>query len=212
MSLAPSPRTAVLERRQRRRGRPSAFTEATRNMVLGAVRRGNYPSVAANLAGIHYATLKDWLDKGYSYSQGEEEGMRLTAEERVFAKFYRDYVRTEAQHESDVLEGAEDLARDQKQWAGLMTILERRYGSRWRRQDSMEHVGPGGGPVVVKELDSSRERLTGVIAILADRGILARLIESQTPGIGGTGPVIDAKAEPVHNGEAQGGSEQTAAD
>ncbi len=49
---------------QARSGRPPKLTAERQRVIVGAIRQGNTRACAAALAGIHLATLEEWLHKG----------------------------------------------------------------------------------------------------------------------------------------------------
>jgi len=57
-----------------RRGRPKGttkLTEAVQDIIVTAIRCGNYMETAAALAGIHRDTLYEWLRKGAAAPEGD---------------------------------------------------------------------------------------------------------------------------------------------
>jgi hypothetical protein len=80
-----------------------ALTESLRNKILGAVRAGAYPHVAAEAFGVPKRTFEDWL------ARGDQEGS-----EEIYAQFARDT--REASSVARLLVEAELYKNDSKTW------------------------------------------------------------------------------------------------
>jgi transposase len=116
-------------------GRPTKLTPEVRQRIVAALRAGNYAKPAAESAGVSEATYYRWLDRGRKQKRG------------IYREFHDDVRRAEADAE------VEAVARWRKafpdNWRAIATYLERRYPERWRRRESREHTGEGGGPVQI---------------------------------------------------------------
>lgn len=98
-----------------RTGRPTDFTDATREAILATLRQGNFRESAARAAGISPRTLQLWLSRGRREKRG------------AFGDFFRAVLRAEMDAESLVvakLHSSPDL-NHAKWW------LERRFPQRW---------------------------------------------------------------------------------
>lgn len=153
-------------------GRPSKFTEATREKVLTALRMGHYRSVAAAYAGISHETLRRWLK--------EAENPTADAEFRGF----RDSVDVaEAQAEAIDLGLIRQAARD-GEWRAAAWRLERSHPDRWGKKDRSEvHVSG--------QIDHSVEVRVGAdpISIAA----LARSLGERSAEAVDLGEIVDAE-------------------
>jgi hypothetical protein len=93
----------------RRRGRPLGSVSLTREReekILGLIRRGVFPHVAAALAGVSARALREWV------ARGEDRSSRpSTPKLRSFARKYR-----EAQAEARALAEARVYKEDVKWW------------------------------------------------------------------------------------------------
>jgi hypothetical protein len=101
--------------------------------------------VAAASAGIDRTTLLDWLKRGARH------------ETAALSKFATDY----AEAEGDAEVKAVDLitaAAKRGQWQAAAWRLERKHPERWGRRERIEHSGPGGGPVELKQVLTSGEK------------------------------------------------------
>jgi hypothetical protein len=206
-----APARAFPARREGSWGRPTAFTPATKKIILACIRKGMYPSEAAARAGIHYSTLKAWLGQGYDYQALRIDGEKLAARERALADFYVAFQGKEAEHVEDLLTNIERIGVQDGQWTALMTILERRYPDRWKKREQTEVVSVGGGELKI-HIDNSPKALIEVLKVLHESGALSGLLANFARGTLPPGPVIDAEADEVHHGASEERPEQTASD
>ena len=150
-------------------GRPEGttkLTEAVQDIIVTAIRAGNYLETAAAVAGIHKETFYDWLRKGASaqepdiYSNFSDavaralaesesvavEGIRLAGEEH-------DTIRTRTTVKPLLNNGRQLTDDDGKpiyveetitettvetDWRALAWLLERRFSRRWGRREYLE--------------------------------------------------------------------------
>ena len=154
---------------KRQVGRPSKLTPEVRKRFLDAVAIGNYPEVAATLAGIHPATMYRWLMLGREAQTG------------AYREFYEATKQAEAQAENSAVAQVRRAATsDPRNWASAMTFLERRYRDRWSRPPQVMAGAPAPGepppgpPNVTDEpvIIPVGERLTGILDALAAAGKL----------------------------------------
>ncbi len=117
--------------------RPTKLTDEVHRRIVAAIRAGNYAEPAARSAGVSPATFYRWMERGQKQKSG------------IYRDFHDDVRRAEADAE------VEAVARLRKampeNWRAVTTYLERRYPDRWRRRESHEHTGEGGGPVRVAD-------------------------------------------------------------
>ncbi len=108
-------------------GRPTRLTSQVQDRLVNALHRGNYFSVACEVAGIGRRTGYRWL------KQGEDD---LSAGlETPHARFTVAVREAEAVSEDALVDVVGKAAAAGPQyWAAAMTILERRHPSRWRRR------------------------------------------------------------------------------
>jgi hypothetical protein len=93
----------------RRRGRPVGSVSLTRERtekILGLIRGGVFPHVAARLAGVSERTVREWVARGEGHSSRPS-----TPKLRAFARKYR-----EAQAEARALAEARIYKEDVKWW------------------------------------------------------------------------------------------------
>lgn len=111
----------------------SKFTPETREVILEAVRQGNYYTTACALAGVHINTLYRWLKWG---SEEERPG---------YKEFYEDIMTAEAEAEVSLVTVIRTAAEIDYR-AGL-ELLRRRFPERWGARDKAELTGANGGPI-----------------------------------------------------------------
>jgi hypothetical protein len=115
-------------------GRPAAIGNAdTVQELLTYIQDGNYPEVAAELAGVSLRTLQNWIKRG-------EDG------EAPFDAFMRAVKRASAMAEHVEMGKVRKAGADPRFWAASMTYLERRHPERWARRSE----GSDGPKVVVQ--------------------------------------------------------------
>ena len=120
----------------RKGGAPTKLNQKAQERICEAVRAGNYLAVSARCAGIHYDTLREWVQRG----------------EREKTGAYHEFSEALKKAESDSEEYAVKMVVSAmpKNWAAAMTYLERRYPDKWRRRDVHEHTGAEGKAIVTK--------------------------------------------------------------
>ena len=112
--------------RKRKTDRSELTVEIGRTIIV-AMAAGNFPSVAARIAGIKPSTLRKWLARG---DKGEQP---------LYADFADKFDRTEAQCEADVVEkwrNSDDPRAQDK-------FLSKRFRENWG--DRADDVGQGPG-------------------------------------------------------------------
>jgi len=113
--------------------RPTKLTPAVRERIIKAVRAGNYAEAACRAAGISPSSYYRWMQRG----ETEESG--------IYHELHNAVRRAEA--EAEVYAVAIIRRAMGEDWRAAMSYLERRYPSRWRRQQKTELVGEDGGPI-----------------------------------------------------------------
>lgn len=108
------------------------FTPELTEVILTAVRIGNYFTTAASLAGIHINTLYRWL------SEGEDEDSQ-------YHEFYLDMLQAEAEAEVSIVTVVRSAANSDYR-AGL-ELLSRRFPDRWSSRSKAELTGEHGAPI-----------------------------------------------------------------
>jgi transposase len=175
----------------RRDGSKVPITE----VIVQAVRAGNYVETAAALAGVSKDTVYHWLREG---ARASTKTTRLTPFERHAVTFSDAVAQAEAESESgdvgvltSLAQGVTRVERIVVDQEGneisrtvlaervppndrvLMWRLERRFGARWGRQ-RVELSGPDGGPVEVEATITDQQ---GVQLAEVLRGVVFELVE-----------------------------------
>jgi len=163
-------------------GRPSKFTESTRNKIIGALRAGNYVTIAIAAAGVARSTYYQWMNAGREAAVKIEEGFEIDAAEQEFLDFFLDIVQAEAEAEVRLVTHWSKAATTD--WRAAKDLLARRHSSRWKE-------------VNVTELAGADAILTG--SNIDDDGImaLARQLELRALGAG----TVDAEIVEDEEGE-----------
>lgn len=115
--------------------RNAKFSPEVAEIIVAAVRVGNYFTTAASLADIHYNTLYRWLREGEEEPDGK------------YGQFSRDMHRAEAEGEVSIVSIIRTHAETDYR-AGL-ELLGRRFPDRWSTRNRMELTGDKGGPVEI---------------------------------------------------------------
>ena len=118
--------------------RPSIeLTKEMHDMVVGALKAGNYIETAAALVGIHHDTLRDWIKKGRKGDPRYEVLANDVAQAIASAE-------------------ARDLAvigkAANEHWQAAAWRLERRFNDRWGRKNDVSLSGKNGAPPLKMEL------------------------------------------------------------
>lgn len=134
--------------------RPSKLTPELTELIVLAIRAGNYSKVAAEMAGIGETTFYRWLELG------AKEGAK-----KEFREFRESIKRAEAEAEVRSVALIRQAA-DGGTWQAAAWYLERKHGDRWGRNDKIrqEISGPEGKPVPL----SLEEAKKAVLAFLEE--------------------------------------------
>jgi hypothetical protein len=127
-------------------GRPSKLPFAEK-AICDAIRAGCYQEQAAQAAGISASTLYAWKALGEQESDGP------------YRRFLLNLRQAEAEAELNAVKILRRAIEDEGDWKAALALLERRFPGRWRRRQTNELVGPGGGPLQTEQvlrLDTSR--------------------------------------------------------
>lgn len=131
-------------------GRPTSLTPEVERAVCSALRGGNYRETAAQAAGIHRNTLRNWI------TRGEQE-------EEPYASFLYAVEKAEAAGERKLLR---EIRKGCDGWQARSWILERRWPARWSgrvRVTVSDHVDQ-----LTAKLKADPELHRKVVDVLAD--------------------------------------------
>lgn len=103
--------------------RPCELTPALIGLVTAEIEKGNYPEIAARVAGIARSTYYAWLERGRA-----DAAAGLDTLHRQFSDAVKE---AEAQAESLLLG---ELKEGPLGWQARAWILERRWRGRWARE------------------------------------------------------------------------------
>jgi len=151
-------------------GRPEGttkLTEAVQDIIVTAIRAGNYLETAAACAGIHKQTFYGWLHRGANAKEGDD----------IYRDFLDAVTRAMAQSEADAIEAIRQAGEEHEtiktrttskpiywngkpildddgkpiyveetvteqftetDWRALAWLLERRFSKRWGRREYLE--------------------------------------------------------------------------
>jgi len=156
--------------RNTKRGRPEGagikLTKAVQDIIVTAIRCGNYLETAAALAGVHRDTLYEWLRKGAAAPEGdcyrdfsdtltramaESESLAIEAIRQAGEEHETIKTRTTVK---PLLNNGRQLTDDdgnpvfieetitettvESDWRALAWLLERRFSKRWGRREYLE--------------------------------------------------------------------------
>lgn len=130
---------------------------------------GNYAKTAALACGVSETTYYKWMARAVEFMGPEVDEVPET--ELIYVQFAESLKWAEAHAEVRLLRTAAMGARG---WQAAMTVLERKYPTRWGRSEKRmhEHTGGGGKPIAVV-FESDKERRENVARILEEAGALA---------------------------------------
>ena len=115
-------------------GQPTKLNERTHEAIVLAVRKGNYVETASEAAGITAATFYNWMERG----EADAEAGKQT----IYFDFFEAIKRAKAESEQIDLDHIADAA-GKGNWQAAAWRLERRFPSKWGKQDKLqlEHSG-----------------------------------------------------------------------
>lgn len=111
----------------RSRGRPTKITEELVKTITEYIKAGNYPEVAASLAGVSRATFYNWLKKGHKHKTG------------IHHDFLDSIKEAEDYAEAAAVERIRRSGKDN--WTALAWWLERKHPQKWGRQQTIDIDG-----------------------------------------------------------------------
>lgn len=111
------------------RGAPTKRTKERVEGILRALRAGNTRTAAAEHLGIHRDTIANWMADNSAF-------FRAVMQAEAEAELRCATIITKA-----VMDGSTENA-----WKWL----ERRRHADWGKKEQIEHVGPGGGPLIIE--------------------------------------------------------------
>lgn len=145
--------------------RPTALTKDVHDLIVDAIRLGNYQDYAANAAGITVTTFYNWMDRG----KRERERLvnadeKAKPKEAIFLEFF------EAVEKAKGLAIAQNVAVIQRAaatgtWQAAAWWLERTAQKTYGRKQQLEHSGNAENPIAlsvdVNELENKVKRILG---------------------------------------------------
>ena len=144
-------------------GRPSKLTPELQEEICESIRAGNYIETSAARAGVHKASLYDWLKKAGveldRVRRGKAEGLSFKVSERAqpYVRFLDAVKKAEA--EAEARDVATIAKAAEKQWQAAAWRLERKHYKRWGRRALMEHTSPDDKPVKVQRIVIGNEEI-----------------------------------------------------
>jgi hypothetical protein len=142
-------------------GQQPKYNKKRHEVIVKALRAGNYRGVAAKLAGLAPSTLHGWLSDANENPDSLYWDLRCDVEQ------------AEAEFEADMVEIVKDAALSGKPntWQAAMTILERKDPSRWGRSDTLRVEG-GDTPITVATLHllQNPEQMAALLGNLSEIG------------------------------------------
>jgi hypothetical protein len=113
--------------------RPTKLTPKATDRILQGIRAGNHVEPACRSAGIAPSTYYSWLARG----EREPDG--------IYGEFCEQLRLAEAEAEVHAVALLRRAMPDD--WRAALAYLERRHPERWRRHQTTELTGKGGGPI-----------------------------------------------------------------
>lgn len=130
-------------------GRPTKLNDKTAEAIVGVLRAGGYPQVAARAAGIHPEVLATWLRRGDPAGTEPRD-----------APYRRLRVRVEQAKAEGEQRNVALIARAAgTNWQAAAWLLERQYPERWARPSQREKdEGPPTATDAFAEVDELAQR------------------------------------------------------
>jgi|1048.fasta_scaffold00018_10 transposase len=116
---------------------PIELTAELQDLIVGALKAGNYIETAAALAGIHHDTIREWVKKG----------RRGDPRYEAFADAITQAIASAEARDLAVIGKAAG-----EYWQAAAWRLERRFNDRWGRKNDVSLSGKNGAPPVKMEL------------------------------------------------------------
>lgn len=111
--------------------RPSKLTQDRHELIVQAVRAGNYREPTARAAGIGPSTLYRWLETGEADAEAEKDSPERELWEAV----------TRAEGEAEVHAVAILRRAMSEDWRAAVEYLKRRSPERWSATENVKHQG-----------------------------------------------------------------------
>ena len=144
---------------------PRKLNDGMIQALSEVIAKGNYPSVACQLAGIDWHTLQKWIELGSQELAKDEPDT-----ESLYSQLVTALKRAESQAEAELVNVVRESATVKKEWLPAMTFLERRHPDRWGRKDRTR--------VDINEKKSVT--ITHVEVVLNQGGSQAQVIEGES--------------------------------
>ena len=124
-------------------GKPSTLTPEVQELIVQAVRNGNYFETAIAYAGVPKSTFYDWLRRGRDERNrvSKDARLRVRQVEEKFVNFSIAIEKALAESEMEDVEVIRKASRDN--WQASAWRLERKFSDRWGKkvQQQVEHSG-----------------------------------------------------------------------
>lgn len=133
---------AVRRPTPKRQGAPSGLTAKLLTDLCGHLRDGQPKRAAAGLIGVHRSTLTRWEERGKDARSKIQEGHRVTAEERLYAKLIDEVELALDFGEGYLMGMALKAAKGEikARATDFVMLLERTRPDQWRRRSSSEYA------------------------------------------------------------------------
>lgn len=163
----------VKQQRKLAGGRPTKLTPEVQEVIVSAIRAGNYIETAAALAGISKDALYDWLKKGndpYGFAkariyrefadavkkavaESEERDLAIIQRAAEGYEVVRKRATTRRNEETGKLEVVEQSVEQSRDfsWTAAAWRLERKFPDRWARRDHVQVSGDKEAPLIVQQ-------------------------------------------------------------
>jgi hypothetical protein len=133
------------------------------DQIVECIPTGNYPGVIAQSLGITPSTFRTWMDAGRArWETRDAPETMLTSPADPLGLRVELYIRVsraEAEWEADLVEDMVGRIDDNRQWAGHMTMLQRRKPERWEARGRTESsVGDRTWESELAEIEAARAR------------------------------------------------------
>jgi DNA-binding transcriptional MerR regulator len=149
-------------------GRPSKLSPEVQKIIVTAVSRGMYYEAAASLAGVTYATLRNWYNRGEVEAERRssprvKSGTRKWEREQPYFEFFDALKKAQATAQYNALRTI-DTASNSGTWQAAAWLLERRHPDQFGRRDRIDaNVAQTDDGMTVEEWrEQARKRLDDV--------------------------------------------------
>ncbi len=152
MSSALSPTTSP----ERRLANTRAISDDQQKVIIFAIKRGNFRTVACDLAGVKYDTFRDWMERGGD-PQSTAKTKPLPGEEmEPYYSFAQAVRRAEAEAEDTAVKAL--TAGFDRDWRAATSYLARKHPERWAEKGQAVNVESGANVLIVLP-DNGRDPL-----------------------------------------------------